>query len=319
MGGASFYFLKPYFQNNTAAVTATNPGTETSVVTLDSFEWSFNPAGAVWLGWSRPDGLGMRARYFFFEQDSSTLNLTNSITAPPQTQTTINPPLGNFLPLSTGGTAFGSPGTVLNSGIGTDQLTFGSSLKIQAIDLEVTYAWRGNGWSLLASGGGRFLTLDQSYHASLVNNGGGEPVFEQQNLDSTRDFTGGGLVGSLFGNVSLGKTGLSLFSSARGSLLVGTIEERNSLTQFVDDPNGLVPPGIPGTFLLTPVATRNSDSVLSTLELELGVQYDVQFAGSDLFFRAAAVNQTYFDAGNASLANGNLSLFGVQFSAGLRY
>ena len=38
-----------------------------------------------------------------------------------------------------------------------------------------------------------------------------------------------------------------------------------------------------------------------------------------VFVRAAAVDQTYFDAGNASSSSGNLGLFGVQFSLGVNY
>jgi hypothetical protein len=319
MGGASFYYLKPYLQNNTSAVITTSPGTPTSLVTQDSFHWNYQPAAAFWLGWTTPSGLGVRARYFFFDQASSTTTLSNGITPAPNTQTTITPPLGNFLPLSTGGTAFGSPGTLLNSGIGADQLAFGSDLHINAVDIEATYTWRGNSWSLLASGGGRYLTLDQGYQARLSNNGGTLPVNEVQLLDSTRNFNGGGLVGSLQGNVDICHSGFSLFSSVRGSFLVGTTQERAGYSQIVNDPTGLVPPGIPGTLSLSPQSVRTTDHTLTTIELELGVQYTAKLSWGEIFFRTAVVNQTYFDAGNASQATGNLSLFGVQWSAGLRY
>jgi hypothetical protein len=319
MGGASFYYVKPFLQSNTSAVITTSPGTPTSLVTQQSFNWNFQPAAAFWLGWTSPSGLGFRARYFFFDEASSPTTLTNGMTPAPNTQTTITPPLGNFLPLSTGGTAFGSPGTLLNSGVGTDQLAFGSDLHIHALDFEATYAWRGNSWSLLASGGGRYLTLDQGYQAQLVNNGGGTPANELQLLNSTRNFSGGGLVGALQGNVDICHSGFSLFSSLRGSFVVGTTQERVGYSQTVNDPTGLVPPGIPGTLTLSPQSVRNTDHTLSTIELELGMQYTAKFSWGEIFLRTAAVSQTYFDAGNASQATGNLSLFGVQWSAGLRY
>jgi hypothetical protein len=169
MAGASFYLLKPYMQSNTAYVTTIAPGTPTSQVDLGSFHWQTEPGAAFWLGWSTPGGLGARARYFYFDQTSASASLSNTATPPPAPQTTINAPLANFLPLSTGGTAFGSPGTVLNTGIGADVLSFGSDLRIHALDLEATYAWQGNGWLLLLSAGGRFLNLEQNYHASLIN------------------------------------------------------------------------------------------------------------------------------------------------------
>ncbi len=318
-GGGGFYLLKPFMQNNTAAVITIAPGTPNSLVTQESFNWHFQPAAAFWLGWASESGLGVQARYFFFNQDSQTSLFSNSITPAPATQTTITPPLGNFLPLSTGGTSFGSPGTVLNSGLGTDKLAFSSSLNINAVDIEATYGWHGNGWSLLASGGGRYLSLDQDYQARLVNNAGGLPLSESQVLNSIRNFSGGGLVAGLLGNADLGRTGFSLYGSLRGSFVVGTTSESVRYNQTVNDPTGLIPPGIPGTLSLSPQSVRNTDHTISTIELELGIQYTHRFSWGDVLFRAAAVNQTYFDAGNASVSTGNLSLLGVQWSAGLRY
>jgi hypothetical protein len=319
MGGVAFYYLKPYLQNNTAYVTTYSPGTPTSLVAQSSFPWEFEPAAAFWLGWCMPSGLGARARYFYFEQTSSSIGLTNTTTPPPATQTTINPPLANFLPLSTGGTAFGSPGTVLNAGIGTDVLSFGSDLRIHAFDVEATYILEGKCWALLASAGGRYLTLEQNYHASLNNNGAGMPVNEVQLFDSSRNFRGAGPVASLFGQVYFGRTGLSLFGSVRGSFVVGGTDEHVNFVQVVNDPRGLIPPGIPGTLRLSPQALSNSDHSLTVAELELGLQFDVCLGGTSLFVRASAVSQTYFDAGNASQPTGNLGLLGIQVAAGVNY
>jgi hypothetical protein len=318
-GGGAFYYLKPYLQNNTAAVITVAPGTPNSLVTQESFNWHFQPAAAFWLGWTSQSGVGVQARYFFFNQSSGTSLFSNSITPGPATQTTITPPLGNFLPLSTGGTSFGSPGTLLNSGFGTDNLAFSSNLNINAVDIEATYSWHGNGWSLLGSGGGRYLSLNQDYQARLVNNGGGSSLSEVQGLSSVRNFRGGGLVAGLLGNADLGRTGFSLFGSIRGSCVVGSTNEHVAYTQTVNDPTGLIPPGIPGTLTLSPQSVRNTDHVISTIEMELGIQYTVKLSWGEVFFRTAAVNQTYFDAGNASASTGNLSLLGVQWSAGLRY
>ena len=153
MAGSTFYYLKPFMQGNTAFVTVTNPGTPTSSESSSSFNWNYNPAFAGWIGWTLDGGLGVRGRYFQFSADSETASISNGATALPGTQTTINPPLANLLALSTGGTAFGSPGPVLNSGVGTDQLTFSSSLTITAIDVEATYLWKGPCYTLLGSAG----------------------------------------------------------------------------------------------------------------------------------------------------------------------
>ncbi len=319
MGGAALYYLKPYLQNNTAYVTTIAPGTPTSVVTQSSFPWQYEPAAAFWLGYSLPGGLGVRARYFYFDQTSSSIDLTNTTTPAPATQTTINPPLANFLPLSTGGTAFGSPGTVLNSGIGTDVLSFSSNLRIHAFDVEATYAWQGDGWTLLASAGGRYLTLDQDYNASLTNNGAGKGVNEVQLLEATRNFRGGGPVASLLGQVYFGRTGLSLVGSVRGSFLVGGNDEHVNFTQIVNDPNGVIPPGIPRNAAADAPGGSELRPRVTVAELELGLQYDVSMGGVNVFVRASVVSQTYFDAGNASQGMGNLALFGVQGAAGINY
>lgn len=45
----------------------------------------------------------------------------------------------------------------------------------------------------------------------------------------------------------------------------------------------------------------------------------LQWRGASYFLRSALVNQTYFDAVNASSQDGNLSLFGMQFSFGVDF
>ncbi len=316
LGGASFYYLKPYLPNNTAFRTTTMPDTPMSQVVDTTFSWNYEPAAAFWLGWAPDNGLGLRARYFFFDQTSPTLNVSNTTTPPPQT--TISLPLASFLPLSSGGIAFGSPGTVLSTGIGTDRITFSSTLEIHTLDLEATYGWRGDRWSVLAGAGGRYEVLNQGFHAQLINNGAGLPIFESQVFDATRNFSGGGPVGSILTNLRIGQTNFSLYGSLCGAVLIGTNQERVNYNQTVFDPTGLIPPGIPGTLQITPTARRDGDRVLSVAEIELGMQYDLNLRRSSLFVRAGVVDQNYFDAGNASQTTGDMSLFGVQFSAGLR-
>jgi hypothetical protein len=314
--GGAFYYLKPYVNNNTAFVTTVAPGGPLSEVNSTSFHWDYKSAGAFWLGWSTPSGLGARARYFFFDQEATPAFVYNTTTAAPQT--TVNLPSG-FLPLSTGGTAFGSPGTVLNSGLGNDVLTFQSNLQISAVDAEATYAWQGPRWQVLVSGGGRYLNLTQDYRAILTNTPPDLPVSELQVFSANRKFTGAGPVAGVQGNFRIGQSGLSVFGTARGSLLVGTLSETVLFSQTVSDPTGVIPPNIPGTLAISPSGTRTADHVLSVGEVEVGLQYELNLRGSRMFFRGAAVNQTYFDAGSPSQSNGNLSLFGVQLSLGLNY
>ena len=323
MAGGAFYFLRPYLQNNTSFVTTINPGQPNSQVISDSFRWDFQPAFAGWIGWTDACGLGIRSRYFQFSESSETASLNNGITPPPQTQTTITPPLANFLTLSTGGSAFGSPGTLLNTGFGTDHLTFGSDLRIQTIDLELTYRMNTAFGLFQAFGGGRYLNLAQGYHATLTNNGGGAPISESQSFDASRTFQGGGPTGGLEWNIPIRRTGLSVYANARGSLLVGNSKDTVSFSQTINDPEGLIPghvvPPQPAILHISPTSSRSSDGVIPTAELELGFEYGHRVGRCWLFFRGAAVSQTYFDAGNASQATGNFSLFGAQATLGIGF
>lgn len=319
--GGTFYFLKPFMQNNTAYVTTTNPGLANSLVTNTPFEWNLQPAFAGWLGWTWGSGLGIRARYFQFDDASESAYVNNYTSVP---QTFINAPNANLLPLSTGATVFGSPGTLLttpgqsSSTVGPDHLTFTSGLIIRAVDLEATYAWTLGNWSFLASAGGRYMQLDQHYQATLVNTGNGLGASELQQLDNTRNFNGGGLTGAFQGTYQIANSGFSLYAMGRASFIAGQTRENESYLQTLNNPSGIIL-GVGPTQTINPQASRVSDHVLPVLELELGVQYAIELGRTKLFFRAAGVNQTYFDAGNATSTAGNLSLFGVQGTIGLNY
>jgi len=54
-------------------------------------------------------------------------------------------------------------------------------------------------------------------------------------------------------------------------------------------------------------------------ELELGVQYGTNLGPTYGFIRGAVVSQTYFGAGSPSQSDGNLGLFGGQFTIGLNF
>ncbi len=54
-------------------------------------------------------------------------------------------------------------------------------------------------------------------------------------------------------------------------------------------------------------------------ELEVGFEYGRNYGRTRLFFRGAAVNHTYFEAGSSSTRDGSLSLFGGQASFGVNY
>ena len=60
--------------------------------------------------------------------------------------------------------------------------------------------------------------------------------------------------------------------------------------------------------------------LLSIVDVELGAEYTFNRCGNfHPFLRAAGVSQTYWDIGNASSRNGNMSLFGGQLSGGISF
>jgi hypothetical protein len=310
MGGGTLYLLKPFFTNNSSFLVVSNPNLPNSQVTTNNFHWDYNPAAAFWVGWNCDDGLGVRARYFHFDQRTRLMPITNASSPAPQTQVL---PSQNVPALS--GFAFGSPGVVLGGGFGTDSLTFGSNLQIDFVDVEATYAWRAQGWSLLASAGGRYLDMSQNYRAALLNTGDGMPVSELELLNSGHKFYGGGPTVGVQATWGIGPTGVSVFASARGTLLVGTVDQTTAFTQLISDPTSLVG----GDQNNNPRNNSTLDHVIPIAELELGLQYAFDLRKAQVFVRTAVVNHTYFDAGNASQTTGNLSLFGVQGSLGLNY
>jgi len=224
------------------------------------------------------------------------------------------------LPTLPGGTGFGSPGLLLSSGAGQDVLTFTSSLRIDALDAEATYDWGSERTAFCVSGGGRFLSMRQGYHAELINNPGDGVTSESQNRDFTRKFNGGGTTIDFQASMRVGQTNLSVYANGRASLLVGRTSEATAYAQIVNDPKGVTNGGaFPFSSATNPSATNSSDTVMPVTEIELGLEYGRDWSRSHWFVRAAVVNQTYFGAGNASRSDGDLGLFGGQFTIGLDY
>jgi hypothetical protein len=304
--GAGFYYLRPYISNNPAFVTNTGIGTPRPTSSTTDFDWSYKPAAAFWLGYALESGLGLRARFFYFDQASSTSS--TSLTAFGAATTTITAAPG-LQPV--GGFAFASPGILLTGGVGQDQLAFSSNLKIQNYDFEVTFAWNFDCFALVFSGGGRYTQIAQNYNAALTNvPGGGASEFDTLNVNHT--FVGGGPTVAIQGTWQIGHTGLAVFGTARGSITVGSGLQDTVFTQIVTDPVN----GNQNNVATNHVAPQQ---VLPIMELEVGLEYGVTLGQTRWFVRGAGVSQTYFGAGSSTSRDNNLSLFGGQVSFGIDY
>ncbi|MCS7047486.1 MAG: Lpg1974 family pore-forming outer membrane protein [Gemmataceae bacterium] len=310
-GGAAIYYLRPYINNNVAFVTTTGIGTSTPVQNTTDFEWDFQPAGAVWAGWTSPCGPGLRGRYFYFNHDSETARARLGVDA--VGTTSIAPPAGVSPSLEIGGDqrGFSAPGILLNDLRGEDFLTFKSALEIQSIDLEATYACNLGSLDLLFSVGGRYLQLKQNYFASLVNFVD-DLNNENSRLDCDHNFHGAGPTLGCQATWRIPKTNLATYGLGRASFLVGKSRLTAVFSEVILDELG-------GDQNNLAVKHSQQNLNLPILELEGGVQYQYLLRRSLLYLRGACVHQTYFDAGGPSSRGGNLSLFGAQLSLGLLY
>ena len=309
MGGGTVYFLRPYINNNTAFTVTTGIGTANPVSTSEDFDWNFHVAPAAWLGWSSQCGVGFRARYFNFDQDSE--GRSGALDAAAAAGTGISPPAGLSPLLGAPLRGFQSPGVLLQGGAGQDLLLAHSSLEIQTIDGEATYAHECDHFGLLISVGGRYLQKSQKYFATLVNipdDGTAENSF----LEAGHNFYGGGPTMSCMGRWEFGRSGMAVFGLVRGSLLIGRSTLSATFTENIIDP-------VNGDQNNQAINQSRDNLVLPIGELEGGFEYSRAVGRARLFLRGAAVNHTYFDAGGAASRDGNLSLFGAQVSMGLNY
>ena len=307
--GVALYFLRPFSSNNTAFSTTTGIGTPTTALTNQEFDWSYNLAPAVWLGWSDPTGVGVRARFFHLDQDSgsvnSVLDVANAAT------TSISPPSGLSPLLGIPLRGLQSPGILLQDSRGQDTLSAQSSLRIQTIDTEVTLQRDWGALNVLWGAGGRYLQMNQGYQLSLVNFI--DPLNnETSNLNAIRDFSGFGPTFSAQCSRRIGSSNFSVVGLARGSYLVGTSQHSGTFSEtIIDSINGNQ----------TNVGTdRSSNHVaLPIIDLEGGVEYGRSVGSTFVFVRGTCVSSTYFGAGNASSTDGNLNLFGAMISTGLNF
>ena len=309
LAGGAIYIVRPYINNNAAFITTTGVGTANPTQTTETFDWNYHVAPAAWLGWTSQCGIGFRARYFLFDQDAE--GLSGTLDAAAASQTTITPPPGLSPLVGAPPRGFQSPGVILQGGDGADTLAAHSSLKIQTIDGEAIFAHEWCHFGALFSVGGRCLQMRQNYFATLDN----VPVAgtsEHSALSAGHNFYGGGPTLSLQGHWDIGRSGISIFGLARGSLIIGHSNFSAIFTEEIVDP-------VNGDQSNVAQNQSRENLVLPIGELEGGFEYSRAIGRTRAFFRGAVVNHTYFDAGTAASRDGNLSLFGAQVSVGLNY
>jgi hypothetical protein len=325
--GVGIYYLKPYFDTNPAYARAVNNSSTTAATTAttqENFQWDYNVAPLVWLEFCSADCVGLRARFWRFDDSPAAPTVSNPFT----TGTTATQVISAY-PLGVGIT---SNPTGAAAGI-DDQLAFRSSLQLEVYDLEVTKRFRPGPTTLAFSGGLRYARLSQTYDASLLST----PAVAladtvRSDLTSSHDFRGIGGTFAVDVTYPIGCCGVSLFAGARGSLLYGTGRESASLLTVTTDALG-------ASTSQALTASQSQDRLLPVGEIELGAEFAHRLGRGWWFLQTALVNQVWFGAGNASnnetitgtgTVSGtpptqaadnhiNLGLFGLRASLGVRY
>jgi hypothetical protein len=313
--GAGFYFLKPYFPGNPAFTLKftdlnTAPGLSATMVSSQQQDFCYGPAFVplIWLGFVSDGGLGIRARWWHFDESDRITAGNNDGTG-----ATV------FTSASAGGLSVSSPGYLLSRfGAGTDLMTFESNLKLDVWDLEATQDFQAGRWSVLLAGGVRYAHLSQDYNAFRFNSGpGGTSLFSQDSatLLSGHNFNVTGPTVCLEVRRPLGNTGLSLYGNGRGSMLFGyRWQQADRLTV-----RSGTTAGVPFNVTSLSEFTACQDAVLPVTEVEIGAEYTRVWGRLQPFLRAGLVGQTWFGAGNAAGAGGNLGFFGLTVTAGVGF
>ena len=233
--GAGVYYLKPRFSSNPAFL-VTNTANPVFQDHQD-FSYEFTVSPRVWLACTNPDGWGLRAQWWQFDQLSngaSVLN-TESLGATISSPQTLGLGLTSPTPFPPN-VALGAPPTLLAAGVGPDFLTFDSRLKINVWDLEGTKSLGSGPWCCLLSAGARYAFVSQSYSAMRIGNTVTVPqaivdslgniddfnvLVNHDSFESANSFNGAGPTVSLEIHWQVPKTQLGIYGTVRATGLFG--------------------------------------------------------------------------------------------------
>ncbi|MBY0523270.1 MAG: hypothetical protein K2R98_07720 [Gemmataceae bacterium] len=351
IGGVGIYLIQPFFQHNPAYTVFTQtqvtrppfnpnmPNTDTLGEKAERVSVHSHMAVAplVWLGYVNDDGFGGRVRWWTFREGTSqTMNLppfvgdifignTTAIPGNPShpviavtgTQATVSSaaPLG----LQSFGNTVG-----IQHGAEATSFTVTTELYLQVGDLEAVQDFQAGGCDFLIAGGVRLAKINQTYNAYDAQSG--SPL-ALRTLQSSYNFKGIGPTLALELRRPIADSSLSLYGTARGSIVFGDAQQNASFTGQElrnDDPN-------------PQFATQHRVRAIPTGELEAGVEYGRTVGSSRLFGQIGLVGQEWFGAGSASRStnatvqttlrpvlggapiDSNIAFLGVSFRIGFDY
>jgi hypothetical protein len=317
------YLLQPHLESNPAYTLFRRPGAGGVPAAVSftpdlKYDTAFAPLAG--LGAFLDCGLGLGTRWWHFDEDSALLGAVNT----DPTRTTL------FRPAP----VFGVPGFVSPSAIAqafrvfNEAMTFQSHLDLHMWDWEVTQRVELGGWTFLPAAGLRYVYLSQNYQALRSGSGTGTFGTARVNLMQDSDliqtghnFSGAGPLAALAVRRPLGDSGFTLYGLSRGAVLFG--RGRTQSTQLIVQRRQVIPPrGSTQTVNTTTqtFAANGHDDDLPIWDLEAGVEWSHAFGPRwAVFFQTGLVAQMWFNAGNSTSENGDLSFFGLSVTGGVTF
>ena len=243
-GGAALVVLKPLLGNTTAFGFDLAGMAGPLSATLPANEYKISPR--AWVGYVGPEGLGIRGRYWQYEQTLA--SETSSITAP----------TGGGLPADLDGLSASGSGRLRLLAIDGE---FGQRLDIGP--------WQGN-----LGGGVRYGEL---FHGSTIHLE--SPTIAPMDLASSALFHGIGPTLFVEMRRPLGASGFSLLANGRGSLLFGSTAYETASPGGFALPPTLMAIGAPALGFPAGSAREKRDTTVGIAEIQLGIEWAWRFTG----------------------------------------
>ena len=265
--GAEFLFAKPHMKESFDSTVMNVVTGQQQLIPL-SFDRDLAPR--FWGQINTASGVGIRAKYWSFDDGFSSSAVATPTTFPGATAVTVIFPAA----ISTM-----APGDILNTSM---------SLDVDTLDIEGTKQMTMAGVYINGGVGLRHARMEQVVRDAVVR--GGNTI---QSLAWHRSFNGIGPTVSGDVRYPLGQGGFSAVTNIRGSLLFG---EKTISRTVVGD---VTPP--PNTTL--PIVSLNdADEVSGIFELALGLEYSRNYGRfGDVFVRGMYEGQLWTAAGAPTL------------------
>ena len=267
--GFDCVLAKPHFKEAFQSAVVTGADT----MSLVPFSYNYDVAPRAWFGYTGASGMGLRTRYWQYDQ-----------TADPYQSPPGTPAIAQVVSIIFPATIVAIPPAVLN---------VHDELEVHTVDLEGTQEFSIGNIFMIGSGGLRYAMMRQSTDATVTNEGA-----VQQSLSWQRRFEGIGPTIAIEVERPIGTCGLAVVGNFRGSLLFG--DKDLDRVEVNGSGGGL------------PIVTLDKASeVMGIGEIELGLQWTRQLAIGDFFIRGTYEGQLWSDSGTPTLGYLGFQGFGI--------